>query len=160
MAGMFRGNCATLLKVVPQTAIQFAVSGLRVSTATGCAKAGHPAFRVLAQQVPLWLFTVCHQVYDTIVEAMLASMAKMELAPGADKHQLSRWQHLTAGKEHTARVLVLACALTCGHVNQLQVDAKSRCAAGCAAGAAGTVVTYPFETLRCHMAGALTFTHS
>ena len=28
MAGMFRGNCATLLKVVPQTAIQFAVSGL------------------------------------------------------------------------------------------------------------------------------------
>ena len=25
MTGMFRGNCATLLKVMPQTAVQFAV---------------------------------------------------------------------------------------------------------------------------------------
>ena len=61
----------------------------------------------------------CMQVYDTITEAMLASMARLELQPGASPQQLSKWQHLMAG---------------------------------CAAGAAGTAVSYPLETLRSHMA--------
>ncbi|CAL8462209.1 g1740 [Coccomyxa elongata] len=81
--GLFKGNLATILKVAPQTAIQFAV-------------------------------------YDTITDAMLRSMASVESASGIHpSKQLSRWQHLLAG---------------------------------CAAGAAATVVTYPMETLRTHMA--------
>jgi hypothetical protein len=64
------------------------------------------------------------QVYDTITEAMLASMARLELEPGASPQQLSKWQHLLAG---------------------------------CAAGAAGTAVSYPLETLRSHMAGGRPF---
>ena len=105
---MFRGNCATLLKVVPQTAVQFAVSVCFASNAKG-AIVVQRRLRLHALYLPstcpagvIAVSLVCHQVYDTMVEAMLASMAKMELAPGADKHQLSRWQHLTAGEQHTA----------------------------------------------------------
>ncbi|KAK9906889.1 hypothetical protein WJX75_009795 [Coccomyxa subellipsoidea] len=81
--GLFKGNMATMMKVAPQTAIQFAV-------------------------------------YDTVTDAMLRSMASVESASGLPaSKQLSKWQHLLAG---------------------------------CMAGAAGTVVTYPMETLRTHMA--------
>ena len=62
--GMFKGNLATIMKVAPQTAVQFAV-------------------------------------YDTITEAMLASMARVELASGIPQsQQLTKWQHLLAGAGH------------------------------------------------------------
>lgn len=81
VTGMFKGNMATMLKVMPQSAVQFAV-------------------------------------YDTCKDIMYAQ-AEQAGVPTSEVSQLTTQQHLLAG---------------------------------CIAGGAATAVTYPFETLRTHMA--------
>ena len=127
MSALFKGNFATMIKVAPQTAIQFAVRTLihltmqrpftlsilhprtcsqSCSPCQPCLTAARPEshhtsqqswFR-FAEQSSHLTASGRMQVYDTITDAMYTSLARFEQASGIPQtRQLSKWQHLLAG---------------------------------------------------------------
>ena len=130
MAALFKGNFATMVKVAPQTAIQFAV-GLPTSGVlhAACIVHGHqcrPSWplsgmccyggeghssmgRSILSTADVMALSCILQVYDTITDAMYTSLARVEQASGIPQtRQLAKWQHLLAGasstQQHPARL--------------------------------------------------------